>query len=579
MSHASKLAVVAAFAMLCGLARAESPGSPETRPAGDGNAQAVAGPQPQAAPAEDAELVGAEKKLRDRLAQSARARARLVPMQQYSPNAGQTNPALQWGSPAQTAPPAGSYPPGSYSAAQPTASPDQAANQYPYAGQAGNQYQYAGQSGTQYAGQSGTQDGPSQPVPAQPAPAYGDPMWPKQGPQRVIPSPDGGYVPGPLFSEDSPFLDAPPDIDPTRINPLKITAEDTMTGKLMFGVGVNSDAGVMGQVLLEEQNFDWTRWPSSWEDVRNGTAFRGAGERFRIEAMPGTQVQRYAISFDEPYLYGTQVQMGLSGFYYTRIYNEYSEQQLGGGVTFGYALTPDLSVSTSIRMAKINIYNPIDPTLPDLAEVTGRNLGRYGFGAAVQEDKRDNPFLATEGYLIRASFEQVLGSFTYPRGELDVRKYFTLYQRPDLSGRHVLTLSARASITGDNTPIYDRFYAGGFSSLRGFQFRGASPSVYSAYAGQNIFVGGDFQLLASIEYLFPITADDMLHGVVFCDTGTVEPTVSNWSDRYRVAPGFGLRITVPAMGPAPIALDFAFPVSWQPGDRSEMFSFFVGFGR
>jgi len=46
-----------------------------------------------------------------------------------------------------------------------------------------------------------------------------------------------------------------------------------------------------------------------------------------------------------------------------------------------------------------------------------------------------------------------------------------------------------------------------------------------------------------------------------------------------VAPGFGLRIAVPAMGPAPIALDFAFPISWEPGDQHEMFSFFVGFGR
>ena len=92
-------------------------------------------------------------------------------------------------------------------------------------------------------------------------------------------------------------------------------------------------------------------------------------------------------------------------------------------------------------------------------------------------------------------------------------------------------------------------------------------------------VGGDFQLLASAEYMFPITADDMVRGVVFCDTGTVEPTINNWSNKYRVAPGFGLRICVPAMGPAPIALDFAFPVAWQPGDQSEMFSFFVGFGR
>ena len=83
-------------------------------------------------------------------------------------------------------------------------------------------------------------------------------------------------------------------------------------------------------------------------------------------------------------------------------------------------------------------------------------------------------------------------------------------------------------------------------------------------------------MLASAEYLFPITADDMLRGVIFCDTGTVERSFDDWDDKYRVAPGFGLRITVPAMGPAPIALDFAFPVSHQPGDRIENFSFFVG---
>jgi outer membrane protein insertion porin family len=46
-----------------------------------------------------------------------------------------------------------------------------------------------------------------------------------------------------------------------------------------------------------------------------------------------------------------------------------------------------------------------------------------------------------------------------------------------------------------------------------------------------------------------------------------------------VAPGFGLRITIPMMGPAPIALDFAFPVVKEDGDQTEIFSFFVGFNR
>jgi outer membrane protein insertion porin family len=419
-----------------------------------------------------------------------------------------------------------------------------------------------------------------QAAPVTPSPAYGNDQWPSNAPQRTVPSPQGNYLPGPIFGENSPFRDGPPDGGPPpRPLDVGINVEEAMTGRLMFGVGVNSDAGLVGSVTLDEQNFDWTRFPNSWEDISNASAWRGAGQRFRVEAVPGTQVQRYMVTFTEPYMFGSQVSNMLSGYYYNRVYTEYTEQRLGGRIGFGYQFTPALSAGIAYRGAKVNITDPEDPYLPDLAEVTGRDLALHGFELSLTHDRRDNAFLATEGHLIQASVEQVLGSFQYPRAEVDLRKYFTLYERPDGSGRHVLSLSARAGWTDTATPIYERFYAGGFSTIRGFQFRGASPQEVGPSTGQDIVVGGDFQLLASVEYMFPITADDMIRGVVFCDSGTVEPTIKDWSNRYRVAPGFGLRICIPAMGPAPIALDFAFPVSWQPGDRSELFSFFVGFGR
>src|SRR5262249_33303763 len=154
---------------------------------------------------------------------------------------------------------------------------------------------------------------------------------------------------------------------------------------------------------------------------------------------------------------------------------------------------------------------------------------------------------------------------------MDARQYFLLNERPDHSGRHVLTAGTRVGITGDNTPIFDNFFAGGYSTMRGFEFRGASPVV------DNVQVGGEFQWLNTLEYLFPLTADDMIHGVVFCDFGTVEQDVS--LDNFRVAPGLGLRITIPAMGPAPIALDFAFPVAKADTDETQVFSFNIGLQR
>ncbi|MEN6406955.1 MAG: BamA/TamA family outer membrane protein [Thermoguttaceae bacterium] len=428
---------------------------------------------------------------------------------------------------------------------------------------------------------SGNQTAATQPAPAQSSPGYGQP-WPRTGgaPQQPVESPQGPYVPGPIFSESSPFRGgALGEGEDLRDLPMTIRANEAMTGRIMLGVGVNSEAGLVGSVVLDEQNFDWTRWPTSWEEIRNGTAWRGAGQRFRIDAMPGTETSNYAVTYQDPFVFNTQWSLGLSGFWNTRIYNEYTDERLGGRIAIGRQLTPDLAVTLAYRGSKINITDIIDDTIPDLAEVAGRDLAMHAFKLTTSLDKRDSAFLATEGYLAEASIEQVLGSYQYPRAELDLRKYFKLHERPDGSGRHVLTVSGRAGWTGDDTPIYDRYYAGGFSTIRGFAFRGASPATYSTNAGEVVELGGDFMLLGSVEYMFPITADDMLRGVVFCDTGTVEPQLDDWSNRYRVAAGFGLRISVPAMGPAPIALDFAFPISWQPGDKGELFSFFMGFGR
>jgi outer membrane protein insertion porin family len=67
--------------------------------------------------------------------------------------------------------------------------------------------------------------------------------------------------------------------------------------------------------------------------------------------------------------------------------------------------------------------------------------------------------------------------------------------------------------------------------------------------------------------------------VAFVDFGTVERnTEVKWQD-FRISPCLGLRISIPALGPAPIALDFAVPIHHAPGDREEIFSFFVGLAR
>jgi outer membrane protein insertion porin family len=357
---------------------------------------------------------------------------------------------------------------------------------------------------------------------------------------------------------------------------LDVEAEETQTGRLMIGAGVNSNAGLVGNIVIDEQNFDILRLPRSWDDIKNGVAFRGAGQRFRLEASPGTELQRYMATFQEPYLFDTRIGMTLSASYYTRFFFDWAEARTGGRVGFGYqfAFAPDLSVNAGFRGESVDVFNP-RVLAPDIVAMQGTN-GVYGFSAGIIHDTRDSPFLPTQGHLATFEFEQVIGTYMYPRGILEGRQYFLMRERPDGSGRHVLSVGSVLGMSGPDTPAYDNFFAGGYNTLRGFTFRGASPRQ-AGPNGQLAIVGGPFQWLNTVEYLFPITADDSLRGVVFTDFGTVESNVS--INNMRVAPGFGLRITLPAMGPAPIALDFAVPVVAAPFDSEQLFSFFVGFAR
>ncbi|MEX2286946.1 MAG: BamA/TamA family outer membrane protein [Planctomycetaceae bacterium] len=351
---------------------------------------------------------------------------------------------------------------------------------------------------------------------------------------------------------------------------VNVYVNEERTGRLMFGVGVNSDAGVVGSIILSESNFDIMRPPTSIDDILNGTAWRGGGQKFRLEAVPGTVVSRYMASWTDPFFMNTDYSLGLSGFFYQRFFEDWDEQRAGGRIQVGRQLTPEWSIAGALRLEEVVISDPDLPTPPELAEVVGSNFLSTG-RVSIAHDTRDSAFLPGAGHLIDLGYEQAFGQFTYPRAELEARQYFTAYSRPDGDGRHIVSLGGNLGWTGEDTPIFENFFAGGFQSFRGFRFRGVGPQV------QGVRVGGQWLALGSVEYMFPMLANEIVHGVVFSDFGTVEDEVA--FDDFRATAGLGLRVTIPAMGPVPLAFDFAFPIVKADGDDTQVFSFYVGIVR
>ncbi|WP_231617744.1 BamA/OMP85 family outer membrane protein [Novipirellula aureliae] len=375
-----------------------------------------------------------------------------------------------------------------------------------------------------------------------PSTLYGDPV-----------APPTTYVPMPTVREADLIINGYP----------------ARTGRIMLGGAVNSDAGVTGQITLDERNFDITRWPTSFQDLFSGTAFRGAGQTFRVEAAPGSDFDRYTINFADPNLFGYKpVSMSISGFLVDRRFQDWDEQRLGGKLSFGYRITPDLSVSVGFSGQNVEISNARVPAVTPNGE-----SDLYSGIISLKHDTRNSPIQSSEGHYFDFSFEQAFGDFEYSRFETEYRKYWLLAQRADGSGRQTLSYSNQFGYSGDDTPFFENFFAGGYATLRGFDFRGAGP------VESGVSIGGRFKFLNTIEYMFPITADDAFKGVAFVDFGTVEKDIELNSDSFRVSPGVGLRVAIPMLGPAPLAFDFAFPVNKADTDQTQVFSFYMSLVR
>ena len=348
-----------------------------------------------------------------------------------------------------------------------------------------------------------------------------------------------------------------------------VRVRETRTGQFMVGGGVNSNAGLNGSIVLNERNFDIMRFPRSWDDFRQGRAWRGAGQEFRLEAQPGTQFQRYSATFREPYLFDTQFGLTASGYYFNRSYVEYFESRLGGRFTLDRRLNQNWRASLTTRVENVDISNVPYYAPPSITDDIGSHF-LLGFRGGLTRDTRDSYLFPTKGNVFDVGVEQVLGDYTFPIGTAEFTQFFSNkhLQREDGSGKHVLALRSQVAMAGANAPVFERFYAGGFRSLRGFTFRGVGPSE------NDLHTGGTFSFLNTVEYQIPVLQNDKLFFVTFLDHGTVEQNI-NIKD-YRVSAGFGFRIAVPALGPMPIALDFAFPLNRLATDDKQLFSFYVG---
>ncbi len=408
-------------------------------------------------------------------------------------------------------------------------------------------------------------------VPA--TPAAPQPPAPPPGARPSAPPLSGNEPPGDFPNIPGQNLT---DVGPDRQDPFPNRAfadvvtsvSEAPTGRLMLGVGASGWQGLNGNVTISESNFNLFNFPRSLDDFASGKAFRGAGQNFQLSLMAGTLINRFMVSLRDPYLFDLPIGGNASGYLFQRIYPDWTESRAGGRFGIGRQFGTMTYADVAFRVENVQFYGYRSPAPADYLAASGHSL-LASIRPTLRFDNRNNAFMPNKGQYLEFAFEQGWGTFLYPKAEVEGRTYFTTGSRPDGSGPRILALRGHFGVTGPDTPVYERFFAGYLGSLRGFQYRGVGPHV----DGSNI--GGLMMFVGSVEYSVPLTANDAVRQVFFTDFGTVEDSYD--FNNFRASVGTGLRLTIPAMGPLPLCFDLAFPLAKAPGDKTNYFAFSIGY--
>jgi len=386
---------------------------------------------------------------------------------------------------------------------------------------------------------------------------------------------------------------------PNRKN-LVIGVEEKNTGNVSLGAGFSTIDSIVGYVEFTQGNFD----------IGNPPYFTGGGQKFRARVQVGSKRQDYTLSFIEPWFLGRKLSLGVDLYRreldYQSQENLYNEERTGARLSLSRALGSDFLIgSVNYTIEQVGIVDVITNAPQDILDEEGQALLSRA-GASLAYDTRNSVTLPDRGQRTELFGQITGGPLGGDRDFYKIELKTAWYFRGLFSG-HVLEVVGRVGVgdglSGDkDVPFYDRYYLGGLTSLRGYEYREIGPrqefpTYYYDSTGTNLLTGSAFEPVggktywfATAEYSIPII--ERLRFAAFYDIGMVYPDAFSFSPdpfhggaynpgydtgTYADNWGVGLRLNLPI---GPLRLDYGFPITAPEGVSDKgRFQFGVGYTR
>ncbi|MGH7966095.1 MAG: autotransporter assembly complex protein TamA, partial [Candidatus Binatia bacterium] len=372
-----------------------------------------------------------------------------------------------------------------------------------------------------------------------------------------------------LLREESPA-------DPSII-PMRAKVDEKPPREFKFGIGYGTEDQLRGQV----------RW-------RHNNWF-GDGRQFHIGVKLSAIVRELEINFVQPHFLSpknrfsltlTPQQLDEPGYFLnsTRVQPRFERtftETITGFIAYRleYDKLNDVSPAT-IRALQggeeqetpppglLDLLFPPPPPPPNKFDREGV---LSGLSLGLLWDGTDDPLNPTRGGITSFTAEQVGGAlggdFDFYKVQGEGKAYHLLTERIVLALRLKLGFADPFNGSRSEVPLFERFYAGGSNSVRGYERYRLGPLSESddPFGGRSLIEG-------ALEVRRQFT--EKIGGALFLDFGQVSTRSFDVPiDDLEYATGFGVRYTTPA---GPLRLDLGFPFDPPPGDQSWQVHFSIG---
>ena len=355
---------------------------------------------------------------------------------------------------------------------------------------------------------------------------------------------------------------------------LEVQVTERFSGNLSIGLGFSQVQGITLQLGFAHENIF------------------GTGNKLEFQFNNSSVSQQYALSYRNPYY----TPEGISrGFNLSIIETDAGENNTSNFLIDQATLSVDYGIPLSefnrLRLeigvernelrttsgSSQEVYDFVrdngdkyDDSTPN-SEINGDDYDTVFTGISFTKDSRNRKVFADSGSLNSIGLEVDAG---------DLEFYKIRYRHQTAYGlSEMFTLSLKGKVgygdsygSADELPIFEKFYAGGVRSVRGYESNSLGP-----LDSEDDPVGGDMQVIGSAEVLFPIEAlgsSETFRVGVYFDVGNVFEDFDTYdSGELRQSTGVSAK-WFSFIGP--IEFSYAFPLNDESDDDIQNFQFALG---